>query len=176
MGLWQLPEKILLPAEPGFSPNPFEFNGRLANGDQVMAYVGTRIGNTHPVTTPFTRYTAVVLRFDGDGTLRTCDFATTAHGGGYIEQDPERSYYTARELLLALVDKVRVEGWVSADILVRPFYVMVDDLETGLLYQADGEDESEGEEDFEDYSPECLTLIPFDIIFRRPWDTGRYDT
>ncbi len=170
MGLWQIPERVLLPAEPDFSPSPFEFNGRLANGDQVMAYIGSRTGDTYPVSTPFTRHTAVVHRFDGDGTLRTCDFATTAHGGGYIEQDPERSYHTARELLFGLVDKVRVEGWVSADILFRPFFVLVDDLETGLLDNSVGDDDGE---EAVDYSPECITLVPFDRIFRRPMDHGR---
>src|SRR5690349_9382638 len=155
MGLWRVPEKVLLPAEPDFSPSAFEFNGRLPNGDQAMAYVGSRTGDTYPVTVPFTRYTAVAFRFDADGVLRTCDFATTAHGGGYTEQDPERSYRKARDLLRELVDKVRAEGWVSADILVRPFYVVVDGLETGLLYQTDGEDEAEES----DYSPEFLRLV-----------------
>jgi hypothetical protein len=172
MGLWQIPEKVLLPAEPDFSPSPFEFNGRLANGDQVMAYIGSRTGDTHPVSTPFTRHTAVVFRFDADGVLRTCNFSTTAHGGGYIEQNPERSYEKAREILLGLLGEVRAEGWVSADILVRPFFVMVDDLETGLIYTTDGDDE----EEISDYSPELLQLVPFDRIFRRPWTTGKYDT
>jgi hypothetical protein len=147
MGLWRVPEKVLVPAMPDFSPNPFEFNGRLANGEQVMAYVGARTAQTHPPSsTPFTQYTAVVLRFNADGVLVTVDFATTA------------------------------EGWVSADILIRPFYIHIDDLETGLLYQTDGEDESKEEEDFQDDSPERLTLVPFDIVFRRPWNTGTYDT
>jgi hypothetical protein len=172
MGLWRVPEKVLLPAEPDFSPSTFEFNGRLANGDQVMAYVGSRTGDTYPVTTPFTRYTAVLFRFDADGVLRTCDFATTAHGGDYLEKDPERSYRKARELLHNLVDKVRAEGWVSADILVRPFYVVVDELATGLVYTTDGEDEGEDV----DYSPEQLRLVPFGKVFYRPWTTGEYDT
>ena len=177
MGLWCVPEKVLLPAEPDFSPSPFEFNGRLANGDQMMAYVGSRTGQTHPPSpTPFTRHTAVVFRFDADGFLLTVDFATTLHGGDYIEKDEDRSWRKARDLLADLVGRVQSEGWESGDILVRPFYVVVDDLETGLLYQTDGEDESEGEEDFQDYSPECLTLVPFHIIFRRPWNTGGYDT
>ena len=177
MGLWCVPEKVLLPAEPDFSPNPFEFNGRLANGDQIMAYVGSRTGQTHPPSpTPFTQHTAVVLRFDADGVLLTVDFATTSHGGGYIEKDEDCSWRKARDLLADLVGRVQSEGWESGDILVRPFYVVVDDLETGLLYQTDGEDESEEEADFEDYSSERLTLVPFDIIFRRPWNTGRYDT
>lgn len=177
MGLWRVPEKILLPAEPDYSPSTFEFNGRLANGDQVMAYVGSRTGQTHPPSpTPFTRHTAVVFRFNADGVLLTVDFATTAHGGDYIEKDAERSWRNARDLLTGLVGRVQSEGWVSADILVRPFHVIVDDLETGLLYQTDGQDESETEEDFADYSPESLRLVPFDIIFRGPWNTGSYDT
>jgi hypothetical protein len=177
MGLWRVPEKVLLPAEPDFSPSAFEFNGRLANGDQVTAYVGSRTGQTHPPSpTPFTRHTAVVFRFNADGVLLTVDFDTTAHGGDYVEKDAERSWREARELLLALVRRVQSEGWESADILVRPFYIMVDDLETGLIYMTDGEDESEQEEDFEDYSPESVRLVPFDKVIRRPWNTGDYDT
>jgi hypothetical protein len=29
MGLWRVPEKVLLPAKPDFSPGAFEFNGQL---------------------------------------------------------------------------------------------------------------------------------------------------
>ena len=65
---------------------------------------------------------------------------------------------------------------MSADILVRPFIVIVDGLETGLIYMTDGEDESEQEENFSEYSPECIRLVPFDKIFYRPWNTGEYDT
>jgi len=173
MGLWRVPEKVLLPAEPDYSPSTFEFNGRLANGDQVMAYVGSRTGQTYPPSpTPFTRHTAVVLRFNADGVLLTVDFATTAHGGDYIEKDAERSWGKARELLAGLVRRVQAEGWESADILVRPFLVIVDGLETGLVYMTDGEDEGEAS----DSSPECLRLMPFDKIFYRPWTTGEYDT
>jgi hypothetical protein len=76
------------------------------------------------------------------------------------------------KLLRGLMEKVRGEGWVSANILIRPFFVMVDGLETGLIYITDGEDEGEGA----DSSPEHLRLAPFDIIFYRPWTTGVYDT
>jgi hypothetical protein len=171
MGLWQVPEKVLLPAEPG-GVSTFEFNGRLPNGEQVMAYVGSRTGDTYPVTKAFVRRTAVLFRFDPDGVLRSCEFATTAHGGDYIEQDSERSYRKARELLHELVEKVKTEGWVSADILVRPFHVVVDGLSTGLIYSTDGEDEGEESDD----SPEEVRLIPFGKIFHRPWTNGEYDT
>jgi hypothetical protein len=172
MGLWRVPDKVLLPAEPDSSPSPFEFNGRLANGDQVMAYVATRYGHTSPSAIPFIRHTAIVFRFDADGVLLTVDFATTAWGGDYIEQDSERSWSKARELLASLMRRVHAEGWASTDILVRPFHVQVDGLRTGLVYMTDGEDEG----DESDSSTECLRLIPFDRIFYRPWTTGEYDT
>lgn len=172
MGLWRVPQKVLLPAEPDGSPRVFEFNGRLAHGDQVMAYVGCRIGETAPSAIPYTRYTAVVLRFDADGVLLSCDFDSTAHGGDYLEKDADRSYRKARELLAGLVERVKAEGWESADIVVRPFYVVVDGLATGLVYRTDGEDEGEGP----DCGPEEVRLVPFSITFRRPWDTGEYST
>jgi hypothetical protein len=75
-------------------------------------------------------------------------------------------------LLARLVQQVQAEGWVSADILVRPFLVKLDGLATGLIYRTDGEDEG-GESD---YSPEEVRLVPFDKIFHRPWTDGRYDT
>lgn len=173
MGLWRVPEKVLLPAEPDCSPSTFEFNGRLANGDQVMAFVGSRSGQTYPPSpTLFTRFTAVVFRFNADGVLITVDFATTAFGGDYVEKDAERSKQKARELLAGLVKRVRSEGWEPADILVRPFYVIVDGMETGLVYMTEGEDEEEAS----DESPEYVRLVPFDKVFYRPWNTGGYDT
>ena len=176
MGSWQVPNKVLLPAEADLSPSVFEFNGRLANGDQVMAYVGSRTGDTRPATTPFTRHTAVVFRFDADGALLACDFATVAHGGDSTEKDPERGYRAARELLFGLVDKVRVEGWASADILVRPFYVMVDDLETGSSTKPLGRTRARLRRTSGTTAPSAYALVPFDRIFRRPWTTGEYDT
>ena len=175
MGSWQVPNKVLLPAEADLSPSVFEFNGRLANGDQVMAYVGSGPGTRARPPRP------------SRGTRPSCSASTRTGPSwpatsprrrrrGFYREGPGAGLPRGRELLFGLVDKVRVEGWASADILVRPFYVMVDDLETGLLYQTAGEDESEAEEDFGDYSPECLTLVPFDRIFRRPWTTGEYDT
>jgi hypothetical protein len=78
--------------------------------------------------------------------------------------------------LAGLVERVRPEGGESADILLRPYFVTVDGLETGFVFQTDGEDESETEEDFADYSPESLYMVPFDKVFHRPWTTGDYDT
>jgi hypothetical protein len=171
MGLWRIPEKILLPAEPD-GPGTFEFNGRLPNGEQVMAYVGSRTDETYPPTKPIVRHTAVLFRFDADGVLQSCEFATAKHGGDNLEQDGERSYRQARDQLDRLVQKVKAEGWVSANILVRPFYIVVDGLQTGLVYYTEGEDD----EDEWEYSPEEVHLEPFGKIFYPPWTDGRYDT
>ena len=168
MGLWRVPEKVLLPAEPG-GTGTFEFNGRLTNGDQVMAYAQARYHQMGATDTPAVRgHTAVLFRFSADGALIAVDFASAAHD----PQHPDFSYRRGRELLAVRVERITAEGWVSADILVRPFHVQVDGLRTGLVYMTDGEDE--GEES--DYSPECLRLVPFDKIFYRPWTTGEYDT
>lgn len=168
MGLWRVPEKILLPAEPG-GIGAFEFNGRLAGWDQVMAYAQAHYFWPSPAATPEVRSnTAVLFRFDADGVLKSVDFETAR----YDPQDPERSYRRSRVLLAGLVNRVQREGWVSADILVRPFYVVVDGLATGLIYHTAGEDEGEESE----YSEEEVRLVPFDMIFRRPWTTGAYDT
>ena len=164
MGLWHVPEKILLPAEPG-GISTFEFNGRLANGDQVMAY--TQGMYDYPSNPPAYRGdTAVLFRFDADGVLRTVDFASARHD----PQHPDHSRQTARLRLEELVSKVKKEGWVSADILVRLFLVKVDGLATGLIYTTAGQDEND------DYSEEEVRLIPFDKIFYRPWTNGEYDT
>jgi hypothetical protein len=164
MGLWNVPEKVLLPAEPGLV-STFEFNGRLANGDQVMSYAQARYTMNPP---NLQGYTAVLFRFDVDGVLKAVDFASVGHD----PQDPDHSYRQARTLLAGLVRKVEAEGWVSADILVRPFYVVVDGLATGLVYRTSGEDEGEDSE----YSEEEVRLVPFDKIFYRPWTTGDYST
>jgi hypothetical protein len=89
-----------------------------------------------------------------------------------LEQDSERSYYKARELLNSMVQSVKAEGWVSADILVRPFYIIVDAIATGLVYATEGEnDAAEWEQ-----SPERVYLEPFGKVFYPPWTDGRYDT
>jgi hypothetical protein len=175
MGLWKIPEKILLPAEPEFAPSVFEFNGRLANGDHIMAYVADSRGDTCPVTKPIVWRTAVLFRFNADGVLLSCNFDTAAHSGDYIEQDPGRSYQKARRLLDKLVSGLRDEGWVSANIFVRPFFVRLDHLQTGLVYCAGTDDEDEAEGEVPRYGPE-VRLLPFDFIFHRPWNTGSYDT
>lgn len=168
MGLWRVPEKVLLPAEPG-GVGTFEFNGRLADGDQVMAYAQARYYQAGALDTPeLLGYTAVLFRFDAEGTLKAVDFASTP----FDVQDRDRCYRRARVLLAELVKKVEQEGWVSADILIRPFFVRVDGLETGLIYRTTGEDEGEESE----YSEEEVRLVPFDKIFHRPWTTGSYDT
>jgi hypothetical protein len=168
MGLWHVPEKILLPAEPG-RVSTFEFNGRLPNGDQVMAYAQAQYDLLSPSSPPFPRgHTAVLFRFDADGTLKSVEFESTGHD----PQDPDRSYRKSRELLAKLVRPLQAEGWVSADILVRPFFVRVDGLATGLIYRTAGEDEGEESE----YSEEEVRLVPFDKIFHRPWTDGNYDT
>jgi hypothetical protein len=168
MGMWQIPEKILLPAEPG-GIGTFEFNGRLPNGDQVMAYVQAQHDVLSPASSPVLRgYTAVLFRFDADGTLKSVNFESAPQD----TQDSDLSYSRSRVLLARLVQQVQAEGWVSADILVRPFLVKLDGLATGLIYRTDGEDEG-GESD---YSPEEVRLVPFDKIFHRPWTDGRYDT
>ena len=171
MGLWRIPEKVLLPAEAG-GTGAFAFNGRLPTGEQVMAYVRSRTGDTAPVTRPYVRYTAVLFRFDADGVLRSCEFASTTCWDGTDREDVERGYRRARELLSGLVRRAEAEGWAPADILVRPFYVVVDGLATGLVYRTEGEDEGEESES----SPEEVRLVPFDRIFHRPWTTGEYDT
>jgi hypothetical protein len=168
--MWQVPEKILLPAEP--DGGTFKYNGRLPNGDQVMAYVGSCALETHPPTKPYVWFTAVLFRFDEDGVLRSCEFTTTSSGGDYVEQDTKQSHRQARELLDQMVQPVKAEGWVSADIIVRPFYVVVDRFATGLIYRTEGEDEGEEPED----SPEEVRLVPFDKIFRPPWKDGLYST
>jgi hypothetical protein len=158
MGLWQVPEKILLPAEPC---GAFELNGRLPTGEQVMAYARTRYEYAGPGAPPAVRgHTAVLFRFDADGVLRTCEFGSAP------------TWEEARAILNRLAGKLAAEGWISADILVRPFYVVLDGLATGLVYWTDGEDD--GEE--ADYSPEEVRLVPFDKIFHRPWTMGNYDT
>jgi hypothetical protein len=168
MGLWRVPEKILLPAEPG-RVGTFEFNGRLSNGDQVMAYAQAWYQYLSANAPPIVRsHTAVLFRFDTDGMLETCEFETV----GFVKEDPDRSYREARRLLTKLVEGVKAEGWVSADILVRPFYVVVDGLATGLVYRTDGEDDGEGPE----FSSEEVRLVPFDKVFYRPWTTGQHDT
>lgn len=167
MGLWRVPEKVLLPAEPDFSPSTFEFNGRLANGDQVMAYAQARYHRLGAMDTPELRgHTAVLFRFDADGVLKAVDFESAGHD----PQDTERSYRRVRVQLAGLVRKVGREGWESSDLLVRPFFVRVDGLETGLVYRTAGEDEGE------EYSEEEMRLVPFDMIFYRPWTTGEYST
>jgi hypothetical protein len=174
MGLWKVPETILLPAEADIPESVFEFNGRLANGDQVLAYVGERRGETHPPTTPFVNLTAVLLRFDASGALLTVRFATTAYDGDHVEQNPERAYRKARRLLEGMVGDVKAEGWSPAGITVRPFCVVVDGFETGLVYQTDGEYEEPDPED--PWTPEMARLRPFGYIFYRPWNDGVYST
>jgi hypothetical protein len=167
MGLWPIPEKVLLPAQPG-GVGTFEFNGRLPNGDQVMAYTQFRYHRPGAMDPPVPRgNVAVLFRFDADGVLKAVDFASVGHKA----DDPEWSYREARLLLANLVEKVVAEGWVSADILVRPFFVEVDGLATGLIYRTEGKDE---ENDWE-YNEE-IRLVPFDIIFCRPWTNGEYST
>ena len=171
MGKWRLPEKILLPAEPDRN-GTFRHNGRLANGDQVMAYIASAVGETWPVTRPHTWLTAILFRFDPEGLLLSCEFASTAFGGSYAETSSEAGTRRAKELLASLVAPLADEGWVSADILVRLFYVRLDQVATGLVYRTSGEDEGEESED----SPEEVRLVPFDKIFHRPWTDGIYDT
>jgi hypothetical protein len=171
MRLWRVPEKVLLPAEPG-GVGPFAFNGRLPGGDQVLAYLGSRTGHTCPGNKPYVTRTAVLFRFDAGGVLRTCQFDSTSHGGGYIEQDPERSYRKAKESLDSFVAAVKAEGWASADILVRPFYVRVDGFATGLVYSARGKGQGEGS----GHSAEEVRLVPFGQTFHPPWTDGRYET
>src|SRR5262245_61437740 len=101
MGLWRVPEKVLLPAEPG-GVGTFEFNGRLADGDQVMAYAQARYHRIGAADPPDLRgHTAVLFRFDADGVLRAVDFASAGHD----PRDPDRSYRRARVLLAGLVRK-----------------------------------------------------------------------
>jgi hypothetical protein len=168
MGLWQVPAKVLLPAEPDRSPAVFEFNGRLADGSQVMAYAQARHDRRGSANPPvLLGYTAVLFRFDADGGLVAVDFASADHD----PRQPDLSYDRGRELLADLVQRVRAEGWESADIRVRPFYVEVDGLGTGLIYRTAGEDDGD-----EEYSAEEVRLVPFDKIFRRPWTDGEYST
>lgn len=166
MGLWRIPDKILLPAEPG-GVGTFEFNGRLPNGDQVMAYTQGRYhyrAETGPAE--FRGYVAVMFRFDADGVLKSVNFKSVGAG------DPDYCYKQVRNHLAELVQPLQAEGWVSADILVRLFYVEVDGLATGLIYRTDGEDDSLEPT----YNTEEVRLVPFDTIFHRPWTTGQYDT
>ncbi|WP_020472794.1 hypothetical protein [Zavarzinella formosa] len=175
MGLWKIPAKIKLPAEPDDGPCPFEFNGKLPNGDQVMAFVGERRGKTYPLEQDFTTFVAAVLRFNADGVLLSCHFNKTSHGAGYLEQDEERSRRTAREQLEKLLEPVLTGGWKPADIMVRPFFIMIEGLETGLIYQTAGDDGDEDAET-EGYSPEHVMFLPAGYVFYRPWTTGEYDT
>ena len=77
MGLWRVPEKVLLPAEAG-GIGTFEFNGRLADGDQVMVnwfltapYVGTKevVGGT-----------GKYLGITGKGTFAGTPLKASVHG------------------------------------------------------------------------------------------------
>lgn len=167
MGLWRLPDVVLLPAEPDRSPAVFEHNGRLADGSQVMAYAQARHDRRAAAPPVLRGHTAVLFRFDPAGRLVAVDFASADHD----PRQPDLSYTRGRELLADLVRPLPAAGWVSADILVRPFYVEVDGLGTGLIYRTAGDDDGD-----EEYSPEEVRLVPFDLIFRRPWTDGEYST
>lgn len=174
MGLWHVPVKVLLPAEADLPTSTFAHNGHLPTGEQIMGYVASEYRLASPTTTPFTQHSAIVFRFDADGTLLTVHFNSISYGGEYSQQQSAEYWQRACALLDELMQDVHAAGWVSAAILVRPFHVIVDGVRTGLEYVTDGEDEDE--EDAADYRSECLRLIPFDKIFCRPWTDGEYST
>jgi hypothetical protein len=152
MAVWTIPAKILLPAW------MFEGQiGRLPNGHQVLGYVS--------LPAP---WSAAVHVFDSEGH----HLATHAQSGLHAAPTATDRVKTAREALRVLLEPLKAGGWEDADIWVRPFSVIIDGTEHGLVCAVEGDDPSWDDE----FDPQTVRLFPFGFYFHRPWDNGSYDS
>lgn len=171
MGLWKLPEKVMLPSQYDQAPAPFEFNGQLPDGTQVLAYVEAPADGLLPPDSsgrPGYRFLAAIHEFDADGHHR---LVRTRHLSGRYDEHAELGARTSagmRELMAPYL----AAGWCPGAIRVRPFFVQIDGRSHGLLFRAYGG----GLEGAEGEREEAVFLQPIGCVFYPPYDSGTYDT
>jgi hypothetical protein len=100
------------------------------------------------------------------------DSLPTATDGQRAAEERERDRQATEEALRTLLEPLKVGGWEDADIWVRPFSVIIDGTEHGLVCEVEGDDPTWDNE----FDPQTVRLFPFGFWFHRPWDNGTYDS
>jgi hypothetical protein len=165
MTWWQPPAKVMIPSEfedaaaASAWPSPFEYNGHLPDGTQLLAYIISLPPNAGGLRDDL----AAVHEFDADGHHRSIRTRMIRGGSAGPRADAQ---------LHQMVAPYRAAGWRPGDIFVRPFLVEVDDLQHGFVFRASG-DGLEGDEEDRD---ENVWFMPFGFPFHHPYDSGSYDT
>lgn len=162
-----VPDRLRIPQD-----SRIGYMGRLADGTQFLAFVTGAFpvgfddfaGNTWR---RHKRWLAVLHRFDADGN----HLATDTRLGGFDSEGQDVAVDKAWRALEQLLSDLKGGNELEpCDIWVRLFTVEIDGVVHGIIYE-----HRLGEEG-EDSDYEGVLLVPPDIMFDPPWDSGEYST
>jgi hypothetical protein len=161
------PEKLRIPAE-----GPIDFVGQLDDGTQYMTFVTGAVpdGFTFNLNDDDWRkvksWIAVLHLFDADGKHLQSE---VKHGAYDIEGGWDTAGKKADAELRTMFAPFRRKNPKRCDIHVRLFSVVLDGITHGLIYET---------EQPEDCGPvfEWVMLLPRDVMFHPPWDSGEWST
>jgi hypothetical protein len=164
-GLFGKPDKVRIVPDRFFS----EHLGRLDDGTQFIAfgtgalpdgYVG---GPTDDDWKTTLRWIAVLHQFDADGN----HLGSESRLGAFDVEGWDQASEKAEVQLQALLAPLQKRHPRRCDVLVKLFSVVLDGVTHGLRYESYVDEDEEGE---------WVALLPTDVAFEAPWNTGEYST
>jgi hypothetical protein len=161
------PDKVRIPHD----DRRFPYVGRLADGRQFLAFVtgafpdGVKLDWDSDAWRYAKRWMAVLHLFDAEGN----HLSSAAKLGGYDIEGCEVAGNKAWAALDKMLARLGQGEPYLGDIWVRQFSVQIDGVTHSLLYEAFSPED-------DGHVVECVMLVPRDIMFHPPWDSGEYST
>jgi hypothetical protein len=164
-GLFGRPDKVRIVPDRFFSDHV----GRLNDGTQFIAfctgalpdgYVGGPKDDDWETTV---RVIAVLHQFDADGN----HLGSESRLGAFRNEEWDRANEKAEVQLQALLAPLQKRHPQQCDVWVKLFSVVLDGVTHGLRYESYADEDGEGE---------WVALLPGDLAFEAPWNTGENST
>ena len=164
--LFGTPDKLRIPAE-----GPIDYVGRLEDGTQYMTFITGAVPDGYVFNLDndewrkVKQWIAVLHLFDASGN----HLRSEARLGGYDIEGWDDACGKAEAQVHEMFTPLRGKNPKRCDIYVRPFSLVLDGITHGLVYEATR---------YEEDGPviEFVMLLPRDVMFHPPWDSGSWST